>query len=58
MVFARDDELTQDSPWIRSQLAEETLVLYKEILGAHSTPLIGKDMSYFTDDVLPLIKKY
>ena len=58
MVYATDDELTRDSPWIKSQLAAETLVLYKEISGGHSTPLIGKDMSYFSNDVLPVIKKY
>jgi hypothetical protein len=58
MVYATDDELTRDSPWIKSQLPAETLVLYKEISGGHSTPLIGKDMSYFSNDVLPVIKKY
>jgi len=31
LVFASDDELTRDSPWIKSQLEDEILVLYKEI---------------------------
>ena len=32
--------------------------MYKEMEGGHLVPLIGQDMSYFTEDAMELIYKY
>lgn len=45
-----------DASWISQNLPN--LVLYKEIDGGHATYMVGKDMSFFTQDVMGLIKKY
>lgn len=36
----------------------ETLVDYHEISGGHLIFFVGKDQSYFTDRILPLVQKY
>ena len=36
----------------------EHVVQYKEIPGGHWTFVVGKDMSWFTEDVMGLLQKY
>jgi len=46
-----------DAMWAYKQIGSP-VVHYQEINGGHLTFVIGKDMSWFSDDVMPLIKKY
>ena len=45
-----------DAAWTAETI--NSLVHYQEIVGGHLSFMVGKDMSYFTQDVMNLIKKY
>ena len=59
MFVGQADKLADvtDAQWIREQLGDH-VVHYQEIVGGHISFLIGKDMSYFTNDVINLLSKY
>ena len=46
-----------DSRWTRDRIGD-SIVHYEEIHAGHLTFMVGKDMSYFTDGVMPLLKQY
>ena len=46
-----------DAMWAYQTIGSP-VVHYEEIDGGHLTFVIGKDMSYFSDSVLPLIEQY
>lgn len=47
-----------DARWLRDKLRKAgALAKYRELNFGHSTFLIGRDMSVWTDDILPLIEK-
>ena len=46
-----------DARWTRDQL-KENVVQYEEIEAGHLTFLVGKDMSYFSHDVMELLQHY
>lgn len=48
----------KDVAWFASQLKKEQLVFNKEYLLAHESFMVAKDMSWFTDELFPVIKKY
>jgi len=45
-----------DAKWASETI--NSLVHYQEIVGGHLSFMVGKDMTYFTQDVMNLIKKY
>lgn len=47
----------KDAVWTRDQITHE-VVYFNVIHGGHLTFMIGKDMSWFTGDVMDLIKQY
>ena len=59
MFVGQSDKLAdvEDAQWIRSQLGDG-VVHYQEIVGGHISFMIGKDMSYFTEDVIGLLSQY
>ena len=59
MIVAKDDTVATptDAQWTMSQIGAE-VIHYQEIKGGHVTYIIGKDMSYFTDDVMGLLAQY
>jgi len=46
-----------DSRWTRDTIGDG-IVYYEEITAGHLTFLVGKDMTYWTHDVMNLLKKY
>lgn len=46
-----------DTQWIKDQLYED-LVYYKEFNLGHMSYLTAKDMSYFSENVIDLVKAY
>ena len=58
MFIGSKDELAtmEDNRWVKSQV--ETVVMYKEYDFGHMSFLVGKDMTYFTEDVMSLLQKY
>jgi len=59
LVVAKDDTVatTTDAQWTMQQIGA-AVISYQEIKGGHVTYIIGKDMSYFTDNVMGLLAKY
>ena len=59
MYMAKHDKLLlpQDAKYSYESL-KDAVVDYREINGGHLTFMTGKDMSYFKDNVMNLIKKY
>ena len=57
MIYALDDALSSaaDSQILVHQIRPTFL---KTIRGGHATFLVGKDMTYFTQDVIGLLQKY
>jgi len=47
----------EDAEWTRDMIGDN-IVHYSMILGGHMSFMVGKDMSYFTRDVMNLLKKY
>lgn len=47
----------EDAEWTRDTLGDN-MIHYQMIDGGHMTFLIGKDMSYFTEDVMMLLQEY
>ena len=47
-----------DVRWTRDQMPEQSLVHYEEIPGDHFTFAHGLDMTYFSESVIDLFKKY
>ena len=60
MFAAKYDTLStlKDARWARDQLNRNSLVHYEEIVGDHFSFVVGSDMSYFSESVIPLINKY
>ena len=58
MFVGNTDQLAtvDDNRWAKTQLA--TLKFYKEYSLGHLSFMIGKDMSYFTVDVMNILKQY
>ena len=54
----KDDTIStlKDVHWARDQI--NSLVHYEEIPGDHFTFVIGRDMSYYPNSVIPLFNKY
>lgn len=46
-----------DAQWTEYQLGKQC-IHYQEITGGHLTFMIGKDMTWFSEDVMDLIKEY
>lgn len=46
-----------DAEWTRNQIGSP-VVHYQEINGGHLTFIIGKDMSWFSNDVMNLVRTY
>lgn len=59
MFVGRYDVLADpvDARWTRDQIGE-AVVHYQEIDGGHETFLLGKDMTFFTKDVMDLLEWY
>jgi len=60
-IFAgKNDKLanTTDARWIRDTMNKQAMVHYQEINGGHVTFMVAKDTTWFTEDVMGLIKKY
>lgn len=59
LFTAKGDLMTtlEDVAWTRKQM-ENTIIYYKEIDGGHATFLVGLDMTYFTVDVMDLLRMY
>ena len=59
LFVGQSDKLAdvEDAQWIKSQLGDKA-VHYQEIVGGHISFMIGKDMSYFTEDVIGLLSQY
>jgi hypothetical protein len=51
-----------DALWLKEEINDKDpvwpIVQMKEIDGGYETFFIGKDMSYFKDDVMTLVRKY
>ena len=45
-----------DAHWIRDKLKPETLVHYEDINAGHLTFIVGKDMTYWSEGVMSLLK--
>jgi hypothetical protein len=58
MFVGTEDELGDpiDCQWLKDEL--KTVVYYKEYPMGHASFMVGKDMSYFNKDVIPLLHKY
>jgi len=48
---------TRDALWTKDQMGD-AVVHYQEIHAGHLTFMVGKDMSYWTQDAMKLLKKY
>ena len=46
-----------DVAWLNEQIKDK-VVLYKEYPLSHLSFVLAKDMSWFTDDIVPLIAQY
>jgi len=59
LIVAKDDTVATpvDAQWTMSQIGAE-VIHYQEIAGGHVTYIIGKDMSFFTKDVMGLLAQY
>ena len=59
LFAAKDDKIAtvEDARLLRDQL-HNSLVHYQEIDGGQTTFLIGKEMAYFTEDVVSLLQKF
>jgi pimeloyl-ACP methyl ester carboxylesterase len=59
MFVGNVDELADptDAEWARQEIGSP-VVHYQEINGGHLTFVIGKDMSWFSNDVMPILEKY
>ena len=60
MFVGIDDTLADpaDAEWAHEKMGDDTVIEYKLIEGGHLSFFIGKDMSYFSNDVLGLLDKY
>ena len=47
-----------DSRWIRDTLNPAVMVHYEEIEAGHLTFIVGKDMTYWSEGVMGLLKQY
>jgi hypothetical protein len=47
----------KDNEWTYSKIKAD-VVQFKEFSSGHLTFMVGKDMSYFTNDVMSLLTKY
>ena len=47
-----------DAEWIRDSLKPEVLAHYEEVSAGHLTFMVGKDMTYWSDGVMNLLKQY
>ena len=59
-IFAGTDDVladATDAQWIRDTIGSN-VVHYEEIAAGHLTFLVGKDMSYFTNNVMSLLQQY
>jgi len=56
IICGSEDKLADctDAEWIRDEIGRN-VVHYSEIEAGHLSFLVGKDMSYFTDTVMPLL---
>lgn len=59
LIVAKEDTVATpvDAQWTASQIGD-AVVHFQEIAGGHVTYIIGKDMSYFTEDVMGLLATY
>jgi hypothetical protein len=48
---------SEDAEWTRDTIGD-AVVHYQTIHGGHATFIVGKDMSWFTNDVMNIIKQY
>eukprot|EP00352_Strombidinopsis_acuminata_P006404 CAMPEP_0176363510 /NCGR_PEP_ID=MMETSP0126-20121128/19161_1 /TAXON_ID=141414 ORGANISM="Strombidinopsis acuminatum, Strain SPMC142" /NCGR_SAMPLE_ID=MMETSP0126 /ASSEMBLY_ACC=CAM_ASM_000229 /LENGTH=68 /DNA_ID=CAMNT_0017719821 /DNA_START=1124 /DNA_END=1330 /DNA_ORIENTATION=- len=60
MFIGQDDELANptDSREVRDLIGEESVFHYQEQLGGHLSFHVGKDMSYFTETCMNILKEY
>lgn len=59
VVVGKDDLLIPPEYGAEAyRLFRKNGVLFKQIDGGHFTYFIGKDVSWMTQDILPLIRKY
>ena len=47
----------KDNEWAYSKMKNDVFQ-YKEFASGHLTFMVGKDMSYFSNDVMSILKKY
>lgn len=59
MFVGKDDTLATptDAEWTRDQIGD-AVIHYSLIEGGHLSFMVGKDMSYFTTDVMNLLAEY
>ena len=59
MIAGKNDLLAsiEDARWTLSQV-QNTVIEYKEIEGGHESFIIGKDMTFFTEDVMLKLQQY
>ena len=60
-IFSGDTDglaTVKDVAWTVQQLQNSTVVFNKQYQAGHLTFAIGKDMSFLTDDAVPLTNKY
>lgn len=59
LIVAHEDTVATpvDAQWTASQIGP-MVVHFQEIAGGHVTYIIGKDMSYFSNDVMDLLATY
>lgn len=50
--------MPEDVAWLTKQFNDGVLVFAKEYLLAHESFVVAKDMSWFNDDIFPVLAKY
>lgn len=59
LVVAHEDTVATpwDAQWTMDQIGD-AVISYEEIAGGHVTYIVGKDMTYFTENVMGLVAQY
>ena len=59
MFMGRHDILgtIEDATWTKDQIGSDVFH-FQKINGSHASFCIGKDMTYFTEDVMGILKQY
>ena len=57
MFVAKTDLIStlEDTEWTRDSIGKPSVIHYQEIDGGHASFLIGKNMTFFSEDVMNII---